>query len=76
MLISPVWNKIFKIWDTLFEAINIEAQCSKKVFLQQEAEAFENHLGKEPQKPRPKLKNMYISYLLRIFPLPAIQCKW
>ena len=45
-------------------------------FLQQEAGAFGNNIGKEPQKPRPKLKNMYIIYLLRIFALPAIQCKW
>ena len=32
--------------------------------------------GKELQKPRQKLKNMYIIYLLRIFALLAIQCKW
>ena len=50
------------------------------MFLQQEAGAFENNTGKEPQKPHPKLKNMYIiyllRYLLRIFALPGIQCKW
>ena len=45
-------------------------------FLQQEAGAFGNNKGKEPQKPRPKLKNMYIVYLLRIFALLTIQCKW
>ena len=45
-------------------------------FLQQEYGAFKNNIGKEPQKPHPKLKNMYIIYLLRIFALPAIQCKW
>ena len=45
-------------------------------FLQQEAGAFGNNEGKEPQKPRPKLKNIYIVYLLRIFALLAIQCKW
>ena len=45
----------------------------KLVFLQQESGTFENNKGKEP---RPKLKNMYIIYLLRIFALPAIQCKW
>ena len=28
--------------------------------LQQEAGAFRNDIGKEPQKPRPKLKTMYI----------------
>ena len=28
-------------------------------FLQQEAGAFGNNIGKEPQKPRPKLKYIY-----------------
>ena len=46
-----------------------------QIFLQQQAAAFGNNIGKEPQKPRPKLKNMYIIYLLRIFALPAIQSK-
>ena len=32
ILISPVWNKIFKMWDILFELINIEVQCSKNEF--------------------------------------------
>ena len=45
-------------------------------FLQQEAGAFGKNIGKEPQKPRSKLKNMNILYLLRIFTLPATQCKW
>ena len=31
-------------------------------FLQQEAGAFGNNIGKEQQKPRPKLKNVYIIY--------------
>ena len=39
-------------------------------FLQQKAGAFGNNIGKEPQKSHPKLKNMYITYLLRICPLP------
>ena len=30
ILIYPAWNKILKIWDTLFEIIQIEVQCSKK----------------------------------------------
>ena len=38
--------------------------------------AFGNNIGEEPQKPRPKLKNMYIIYLLGIFALPAIQYNW
>ena len=45
-------------------------------FLQQKAIAFGNNIGKGPQKPHPKLKNMYIMYLLRLFALPTIQCKW
>ena len=56
----------------------MEVQCNKielKTFLQQEAGAFENNIGKEPQKPRLKLKNMYIIHLLIPFALPAIQCK-
>ena len=44
-------------------------------FLPQEAGAFGKNLGKEPQNPRPKLKNMLIIYLLKIFALPAIQYK-
>ena len=40
--------------------------------VQQEAGALGNNIVKESQKPRPKLKNMYIIYLLRIFALPAV----
>ena len=79
ILISLVWNKILKIWDILFELINIEVKFRKnlfKIFLQQEGGAFENNIGREPQKPRPKLQNIYIKYLLRILALPIIQCKW
>ena len=39
--------------------MQIEVQCSKnyfKIFLPQEAGAFENNIEREPQKPRPKLK--------------------
>ena len=47
-------------------------------FLEQEAGAFGNNIGKEPRKPRLKLKKyvQYIIYLQRIFAPPAIQCKW
>ena len=61
VLISPVWNKIFKIWDILFQLIQTEVQCSKyyfKIFLLQEARGFGNDIEKEPQKPRPKLKKI------------------
>ena len=80
ILLFPVWNKILKIWDTLFEIIQIEAQCSKvyfKFFSSREAGASGNHIEKEPQKPRQKLKKyVYIKHLQIIFALPAIQCKW
>ena len=46
-----------------------------QIFLRKEAGAFGNNIGKEPQKPRPNLKIMYIIYLLRIFTLLAIQYK-
>ena len=45
-------------------------------FFYQKSGAFGNNIGKKPQKPSPKLKNIYVIYLLRIFALPAIQCKW
>ena len=59
ILISPIWNKILKIWDTLFELIQIEVQCSKnslKMFLPQEAGEFRNNIEKKTQKLRPKLE--------------------
>ena len=48
ILISPVWNKILKFWETLFELINIEGEISSKFFLRQEVGAFGNNVGKEP----------------------------
>ena len=60
ILISPVWNKIFKIWDILFELIQIEIQSSKSYF--KEAGAFGNNIEKELQKPLPKLKK-YVYYI-------------
>ena len=59
ILVSPVWNKILKIWDTLSELIQKEVQCREnhfKKFLPQEAGAFGNNVEKEPQKPHPKSK--------------------
>ena len=59
------------------ELIQIEEQCSKSYFkilwISQEAGASENNLGKEPQKPCPKLKNINIKNLQRIFALLAIK---
>ena len=45
-------------------------------FFPQEAGAFGNNIGKELQKSHPKLKNMYVIYLRKIFALSVIQCKW
>ena len=62
-LLSPIWNKTLKIWDTLFELVQTEAQCSKiyfKIFLPQETGAFGNNIEKEPQKPPENWKNLYI----------------
>ena len=61
-----------------FELIQIEVQCSKnyfKIFLLQETEAFGSNIEKEPQKSHPKLKDLCVIYLQRMFALPAIQCK-
>ena len=69
ILISPIWNKISKIWDTHFELNQIEVQCSKNYFeylLPQEARDFENNIEKKPQKPRPKLnKEICMLYIYR-----------
>ena len=49
----------------LFEPINIEVQCTKKWFkiiLLQEAWACGNNIGKEPQKPTPKIEK-YVYYI-------------
>ena len=54
-IISSVWNKILKIWDTLFEPIQVEVQCCK-IVLPQETRAFRNNIKKEPQKPGPKIE--------------------
>ena len=66
ILIIPVLNKILKNWDTLFELIQIELQCSKnhfRFFLSQENGPSANNIEKEPQKPRPKLEK----YIYQIF---------
>ena len=71
ILILSVSNKILKIWDTLFEILQIEVQCIKNyfnIFLSQEVGASGNNIEKEPQKPRPRLKkyilSIYREYLL------------
>ena len=58
-----------------FWANEYAAKISSKLLYKQEAGAFGNNIGKKAQKQRPKLGNMCIIYLLRIFALPPIQCK-
>ena len=67
-LISPVLNKILKVWDTLFVLIQVEVQCSQsyfKTFLPQVAGAFGNNIEKEPQKLCLKLKK-YVYYIFTV----------
>ena len=62
LFISPVRNKILKIWDILFELILTEVQCTKnyfKISLSQEIGASGNNRKKEPQTPYRKF-NIYI----------------
>ena len=64
ILIYPVWKSVWKIWDRIFELIQIEVQCRTyfKVFFPQEAGAFQNDIEKEPQKPHLKFKK-YVHYI-------------
>ena len=61
LLISPVWNKSLKIWDTLLELIQVEVQCSKnylKIFLSQDA-GFLGKQRKRTTEATPKIKKRY-----------------
>ena len=65
ILISPVWNKILKIWDTLFELIQIDVQYSKncfKIFIPHEARATLKRGNCKSHAPK-------------LFALPATQCQ-
>ena len=65
MLVCSVWNKILKIWDTVFELTQIEVQCSKnyfKIFLPLEARTFGNN-RKEPTQATPNIEKIYILYI-------------
>ena len=48
-IVPPVWNKISKIWDTLFELIQTSTMQQKKfkALVPQEAGAFENKIEKD-----------------------------
>ena len=80
ILVSPVWNRIFQTWDTLFELINIctmqqnaiqyDAAILVQNFFTKKAGTFGNNV-KEPHKPCPKLRNIYVI----LFTLPTTQCK-
>ena len=65
ILIFPVWNKILKIRDTLFELIQIEPQCSKNIFknfLLHEARAFGKIHKKGTANTTPKIEK-YVNYI-------------
>ena len=67
ILISPVWNKIFKIWEILYELIQLDVQCSKNYFnffLPQEAGAFGNSRN-GTVKAMPKIEKICILYICR-----------
>ena len=69
ILIYPVWNKILKIWDTLFELIQIELQCSKNYFnfFITKSWNFCKQHRKGAAKVLPKIEkiwNIYREYLL------------
>ena len=65
---SPVWNKILKVWDSFFELLKTEVvllqQKSFQNFFTIRAGASGNNIEKEPLKPRPKLKK-YVCYLFK-----------
>ena len=71
ILISPVWNKILKIWDTFFELIQIEIECIKsyfKVFFyHKKLEFLEITYKKERKSHTQNFKKYFIIYLQRIF---------
>ena len=65
ILISSVWGKVLKIWDSLFEPIQIEVQRSKNyfnIFLPQEAGAFGKKHRKGTVKATPKIEKIFILY--------------
>ena len=67
VLISSVWNKILKTWETLSELIEIQVQCIKnyfKFFYHKKLELLEitYNIEKESQMLRPKLKK-YVYYI-------------
>ena len=75
MLIFPAWNKISKIWDRLFELIQIEVQCSKnyfKIVLPQQAGVLEITKKRNSKNHAQSWKIMYITYLQTLFALPAV----
>ena len=67
--IFPVWNKILKVWDILFEIMQIERptmqQNLSQKFLWQGAGTSGNNTEKELQKPHPKLQKIYILNIYR-----------
>ena len=78
ILISPVWNRILKIWDTIFEFKQIDVQCNKnyfKLLYHKKLKLLEVTWKRNRKSYTQHGTNIYIIYLQIIFALAAIQCK-
>ena len=76
VLISPVWNKIFKIWDAIFQVdANRCSKCYFIIFLWCKIGASEKNIDLEQEKTTPKISNNNKEIFLRIFDLSRIQSK-
>ena len=78
LLVSPAWNKILKIWDTLLSSSKKKynaAKITSKFFYHKKLELLEITL-KKSRKSNAHQKNINIKYIQRIFALPAMQWKW
>ena len=62
ILILPVRNRIVKAWDTVFELMQIEAQCNKNhftFFLLREVGASERNIDLEQEMFMPKINKKW-----------------
>ena len=67
MLICPVWNKILKIWGSLFDLTQIEdneVNIVSKFFYHKNVELLEKH-RKRTAKATPKIGKTYILHIYR-----------
>ena len=74
ILIFPVWNKIFKIWDTFWAHANrstMQQKLFQNVFTTRSWSFWKRNRKSHAQN----WKNIYSKFWQRIFTLSAIQCK-